>query len=271
MRHTISANDYADIQTFLEDQCGILLGVGKEYLVSSRLGRLLDQYQVADFNALAKLLKSSSNRQLQAAVIDAMTTNETFWFRDMAHYKILTESIAPEFPRGMRIWSAAASTGQESYSIIMSLKDAQSAGRLGPGFRFEILGTDLSSTVLEQAKEARYCGLSASRGLTDEQKHTYFERDDDCITVLPEFRKGVSFREYNLTKSFDTLGRFDVVFCRNVLIYFSAEQKRDIIERIARLLNPGGYLMLGSTESMSDHSDLFEMHHLQGGLAYRRH
>jgi len=271
MRRTIEAEDYLHIQTFLESQCGILLGQGKEYLASSRLGPILDQFHMDDYKTLTEALRHPKNRRLQTAVIDAMTTNETFWFRDTAHFKILTDSIAPEFPRGMRIWSAASSSGQECYSISMTIKKAQKQRQLNPGFRFEILGTDLSPRVLEHAKKARYCGLSAIRGLTEEQTNTFFSRDGDCIRVLPEYRAGVHFRQINLTKPFDTVGRFDLVFCRNVLIYFSAEMKRNIIERIARLLNPGGYLLLGSTESMSDHADLFKMCHLQGGLAYRRH
>ena len=264
----LTAADYATIHEFLELQAGIRLGVGKEYLVTSRLGRVLRHFDLPDFSALAKRLGEVGARQLRVAVVDAMTTNETFWFRDPAHYRILTECVLPNLtPNGLRIWSAACSTGQEPYSLAMILADVK-RGRAGG--RCEIVGTDLSLSALTQAREARYCGMSASRGLSDAQRQRFFVQEDDCIEVRPEYKAGVSFREFNLLEPFDTLGRFDAVFCRNVLIYFSAERKRDILERVARVLNPGGYLFLGSTESMSSHDDLFEMQNVRGGLVYRR-
>jgi len=264
----ISANDYAAIHEFLELQAGIKLGVGKEYLVTSRLGRVLRQFDLGDFSALAKRLGDVGARQLQVAVVDAMTTNETFWFRDPAHYRILIERVLPNLTRNsLRIWSAACSTGQEPYTLAMVLADANKGLA---GGRSEIVGTDISVSALVQAKEARYCGLSAARGLSDAQRQCYFVQADDCLEVRPEYKTGVSFREFNLLKSFDALGKFDAVFCRNVLIYFSAERKRDILERIAKVLNPGGYLFLGSTEAMSSHNDLFETQNAHGGLVYCR-
>jgi chemotaxis protein methyltransferase CheR len=267
----MSAEEYSAIHDFLETQCGIRLGNGKEYLVSSRLGRLLGEHQLTSYGELVSKLQGFAGRKLQTAVIDAMTTNETFWFRDPAHFRILGDTILPNHQgSSFRVWSAAASTGQEAYNILMTIGDARRAGRLPASCRQEVIGTDICTGALAQARTARYCGLSASRGLSEEQKRRYFRVDGDCLEVAPDFRTGASFREFNLTKSFDPLGRFDVVFCRNVLIYFSAERKADILRRIARTMNPGGYLFLGSTESLSGHSDLFEMVNLQGGLAYRR-
>jgi chemotaxis protein methyltransferase CheR len=263
----LSADDYAVIHEFLEKQAGIRLGQGKEYLITSRLGRVLRTHGLTTFSDLARQLKSPGARRLQVAVVDAMTTNETFWFRDAAHYRMLTETLLPELrkPR-LRVWCAACSTGQEPYTIAMALRD----GRPGMLTGLEIIGTDISSTALIQAREARYCGLSAARGLTEQQSRRYFRRAGDCLEVLPQYRQGVMFREFNLLSPFTGLGQFDVVFCRNVLIYFSAERKRDIIERIARNIPKGGYLFLGSTESLNGHADLFEMRSVQGGLAYRR-
>jgi chemotaxis protein methyltransferase CheR len=267
----MSAKEYLAIHDFLEGQCGIRLGSGKEYLVSSRLGRLLREYQLSSYAELVARLQGFAGRQLQTAVIDAMTTNETFWFRDPAHFRILTETILPAHKQtGLRVWSAAASTGQEAYNIAMAIGEARRAGKLPAGCRQEIIGTDICTGALEQAKEGRYCGLAAGRGMTEEQKRRFFRVDGDCLEVAPDYRTGVNFREYNLTKPFDALGRFDVVFCRNVLIYFSAERKADIIQRIGRVLNPGGYLFLGSTESLNGHAELFEMVNQHGGLAYRR-
>lgn len=267
----MSAEEYSAIHEFLESQCGIRLGTGKEYLVSSRLGRLLAEFGLNSYAELVNRLQGFAGRQLQTAVIDAMTTNETFWFRDPAHFRILGDFILPAHRSGgFRVWSAAASTGQEAYNIAMTIGDARRAGRLPGSCRHEIVGTDISASALAQARAGRYCGLSANRGMSEEQRRRYFRIDGDCLEVAPDYRAGVAFREFNLTRSFDILGRFDVVFCRNVLIYFSAERKADIIRRIARAMNPGGHLFLGSTESLNGHNDLFEMVSMHGGLAYRR-
>ncbi len=271
MAANLTADQYQAIHKFLEDKAGIRLGKGKEYLVSSRLGRLLDKDGMSDYGQLVEKLGSFSGRTVQAAVIDAMTTNETFWFRDPTHFRILAEEGLANHQGGVfRVWSAASSSGQEAYNISMVLGDARRSGRGAPGSRVEIVGTDISPTMLALARSARYCGISAGRGLNDEQRKRYFKEDGDCLEVLPEFRTGVSFREFNLTKPIDVLGRFDAIFCRNVLIYFSADLKRQIIERMARALNPGGFLFLGSTESLSGHQELFEMVNVSGGIGYRR-
>jgi chemotaxis protein methyltransferase CheR len=266
----LKSAEYQAIQAFLERQAGIRLGVGKEYLVVSRLSRLLDRFQLSGFEDLAGKINGLGIGSLQTAVIDAMTTNETFWFRDLVHFKILTDHLlAGTRSSRVRIWSAAASTGQEAYTTAICLQDAMQAGRISRNLGYEIIGTDISATALQEARGATYCGVSASRGLNDQQRQRYFKVQDGCIEVLPAYRKGISFRTFNLLQSFDALGRFDVVFCRNVLIYFSQERKRDIVSRIARSLAPGGHLFLGSTESMSGHEDLFEMRNLGGGLVYR--
>jgi chemotaxis protein methyltransferase CheR len=266
----LSSADYQSIHDFLEGQAGIRLGAGKEYLVTSRLGRLLPSLGLGDYADLAKKLTGFGNTAIQTAVIDAMTTNETFWFRDLAHFKVLVDGILAESkPSRLRIWSAAASTGQEAYTTAICLQDGMQSGRIPRNMSYEIVGTDISQTALDEAKGATYCGVAAGRGLSDEQRHRYFRVQDGCIEVLPQYRKGISFRNFNLLKPFDLLGRFDVIFCRNVLIYFSNERKREIVSRMARCLNPGGHLFLGSTESMSGNEDLFEMRHLAGGLVYR--
>lgn len=270
VRNQLTSADYQSIHDFLESQAGIRLGAGKEYLVTSRLGRLLSRFDLAGYAELIIALSAPGAGTLQTAVVDAMTTNETFWFRDNAHFRVLTEGLLAESrPTRLRIWSAAASTGQEAYTTAICLQDAMQEGRVSRTLNYEIVGTDISPTALTEAQGASYCGVSASRGLSDGQRQRYFKEHGGCIEVLPKYRQGISFRSFNLLKSFDALGRFDVVFCRNVLIYFSQERKRDIISRIARSLNPGGHLFLGSTESMSGNEDLFEMRNLAGGLVYR--
>ena len=267
----LSSEQYAKVSDFLERHAGIRLGSGKEYLVVSRLGSVLRSLGMDGFDTLVKNVERGADRALLTHVIDAMTTNETFWFRDPAHYQILTRDILPHVGHGhARIWSAAASTGQEAYSIAISIQGAISARQLPASFSYEILGTDISQSSLEQAEAGRYCGMAAARGLTSEQRHRYFLSDDDCIEVQPVYRKNIRFRSFNLLTGFEGLGRFDVIFCRNVLIYFSQERKRDIIERFSKVLNPGGCLFLGSTESLSGHDDLFEMQRHGTGLVYRR-
>jgi chemotaxis protein methyltransferase CheR len=269
----LGPGDYEAFQKYLQDACGIVLGQGKEYLVTSRLSSLLQSNDIESVGELLKQLRRVSGKNLEVSIIDAMTTNETFWFRDMPHYRLLTEMILPEAeskPRkSMRIWSAACSSGQEPYNISMTVQDYLSTnlGRLAGGV--EVIGTDISNRMLEEAKKGIYCGISASRGLSAEQSKRYFISRDECLEVRPEIRRRVSFRYHNMTESYALMGRFDVIFCRNVLIYFSAEKKADIIERMANVLNPNGYLFLGSTESLTAHSDLFEMVSKNGGIVYR--
>jgi chemotaxis protein methyltransferase CheR len=267
---SLTSDQYSAIHDFLERQAGIRLGPGKEYLIISRLSRLLPTFDLAGYDQLVKALSGFGNSSLQTAIVDAMTTNETFWFRDIAHFRVLTEGLLAESkPSRLRIWSAASSTGQEAYTTAISLQDAMQSGRVSRTLNYEIVGTDISPTAVREAQGASYCGVAAARGLSDDQRRRYFREQGGCIEVLPLYRKGISFRTFNLLKPFDGLGRFDVVFCRNVLIYFSQERKRDIVSRIARSLNPGGHLFLGSTESMSGHEDLFEMRSIAGGLVYR--
>ncbi len=269
----ITQGEYQAFQQFLQDASGIVLGAGKEYLVSSRLNSLMRHYAISSITELLNQLRTDRNPRLRTGIIDAMTTNETFWFRDMAHYELLREKILPEYSglgmQRLRIWSAACSSGQEPYNISMVVQDYQSRnpGRLKASV--DILATDISGSMLEDARKGLYTGMAASRGLSTEQRDRYFTVRGDHLEVRPEVKRRVAFRELNLTKGYELLGRFDIIFCRNVLIYFSNIQKQDIIERMSRVLNPGGYLFLGSTESLTAHSDRFEMVSGLGGIVYR--
>lgn len=267
----LQPQDYRDLCDFFLKASGIVLGEGKEYLVSSRLGRVLREQGLDSFAELLRELNSGRNLRLRTAVLDAITTNETFWFRDMAHFNLLTETILPERVNetgAFRVWSAACSSGQEPYSLSMLASDFR---KKNPGYRrnLEITATDLSEQVLAEAAKGLYCGLSAVRGITPEQRSRYFIPRGDCFEVNPELRRSISFRKQNLMDSFAGLGRFDVIFCRNVLIYFSATTKADVIARMAQSLKPKGYLLLGSTESLSDPKGNFEMVTGQGGIVYR--
>ncbi|MCU7907055.1 MAG: protein-glutamate O-methyltransferase CheR [Candidatus Thiodiazotropha sp. (ex Epidulcina cf. delphinae)] len=267
----ISSAEYESFRLFLQEACGILLGNGKEYLVSSRLGNVMKEARVDSLGALTKMISSSVHSRLRVKVIDAMTTNETFWFRDIGHYLLLKETILPDLNRqgggSIRIWSAACSSGQEPYNISMIAEEYQAFKGVGRAVQIE--ATDISSKVLDEARAGVYCGLAVERGLTHEQQRRFFIPKDNCLEVRPEIKRRVSFKSLNLTSSYPSMGKFDVIFCRNVLIYFANDLKKTIVERMADALNPGGYLFLGSTESINQLTDRFEMRVGHGGISYR--
>jgi chemotaxis protein methyltransferase CheR len=267
----ISPAEYEAFKSFLQQACGILLGNGKEYLVSSRLGGVMKEAGIASLGELLKQIKSPVHSRLKVKVIDAMTTNETFWFRDIGHYILLKETILPDLNRQrggpIRVWSAACSSGQEPYNISMIADEYRTM--YGQARSVQIQATDISSKVLDEARAGVYCGLAVERGLTAEQKRRFFNPQGDCLEVKPEIKQRVTFKPMNLADSYQMMGRFDVIFCRNVLIYFSNELKRDIVERMADILNPGGYLFLGSTESINQLTKRFEMKVGHGGISYR--
>ncbi len=270
---TISAAEYELFRRFLEDACGIILGDNKHYLVTSRLNRLMREFELASFTELMNRLKLQRNGSLRERIIDAMTTNETLWFRDTYPYEVLKHVIFPEVtatrPMQLNIWSAASSSGQEAYSISMTIQEYLAGKPGGLPANTRIVGTDISTTMLRDANEASYDRMAMARGLSEERKSRFFVKKDDRWQVKPEIRSRVSFRELNLTQSYAALGKFDIVFCRNVLIYFSSEMKSDILSRIARTLRPGGWLFLGGSESPTSYCDNFELVRTPHGVAYR--
>ena len=270
MTTSFSPEEYKNFQQFLERACGIVLGDNKHYLVSSRLTRLMRDNQIDSLQSLVDRLQASASGPLRTKVIEAMTTNETLWFRDTYPFEVLAKTIFPEFKEqnknNLRIWSAACSSGQEPYSISMV---ADEYAIHNPGFRIDVTATDISQAIVAEAKEARYDALALARGLSEERKLRYFSAIGNHWQVNSNIRSRVSFRECNLMQSFAMLGKFDVIFCRNVLIYFSAESKKDILNRMAASLNPRGFLMLGASESIAQYCDAFEMVRASTGVVYR--
>lgn len=273
LNQSISARDYDSFRQFLEEACGIVLGENKQYLVASRLNRLLRELEIESVGELINRVEKKSNSQLRERIIDAMTTNETFWFRDNHPYALLKDLLLPELaknkPSQVKIWSAASSSGQEPYSISMIVQEYLQSRPGSLPNNFQIVGTDISPTMLESAKQGEYDSLALSRGLSPERKKRFFSQNGDVWQVKDEIRKRVRFQELNLMNNYNSLGKFDIVFCRNVLIYFSAELKRDILRRIAQVLSPGGHLFLGSTETIASYSDDFETVRHQGGIVYQ--
>ncbi|WP_258868093.1 protein-glutamate O-methyltransferase CheR [Alkalilimnicola ehrlichii] len=262
---------YQDFREFLERACGIVLGENKQYLVASRLAPVMLEHGFHDLGELVAQLDRFGGGNLRAQVIEAMTTNETQFFRDNYPYAILKEYVFPELQKrrvyNARVWSAGCSSGQEAYSISMSLQEYNEQGGRLDG---EVLGTDISPQIVEQASLGRYNSSAITRGLTDERRVRFFrELDPQTWEVRPEIKRRASFRTHNLLESFAVLGRFDVIFVRNVLIYFSVESRTDILARMAKTLNPGGYLIVGASESLARQADDYEMIRLPKGVIYQ--
>lgn len=257
---------------FLRSACGVVLGENKEYLVNSRLNKLMADNGIGSLIELVyQLNQSPPNSRLYTSVVDAMTTNETSWFRDGYPYEFLKEQLLPSAEaegRELRIWSAASSSGQEPYSISIIIHEFLK-NRVGPVSRSQIVATDISQTMLRDAREGLFDKMTLDRGLSAARLSSYFEPQSSMWQLKNEIRDRVIFREFNLLGSYASLGKFDVIFCRNVLIYFSEETKRDILARIASALKPGGYLVLGGAESMANYSDCFEVVRLKNGLLYQ--
>jgi len=269
----ISPNEYEEFRRFLQDACGILLGDNKHYLVTSRLNRLIREFGIDSFGELMRQLKSARNNQLKERIIDAMTTNETLWFRDRYPFEILKSTILPELsasrPKQLRIWSAACSSGQEPYSISITLQEYATGrpGSLPP--LTQITATDISATMLRDANSGHYDRMSLARGISEERLARFFIPRGEKWEIRPEIKSRVAFRELNLLQSYAALGKFDIVFCRNVLIYFSSDLKRDILARLAQSLNPRGWLFLGGSESPTSYSEAFELVRTKEGVVYR--
>ncbi|QFU05561.1 Chemotaxis protein methyltransferase Cher2 [Pseudoalteromonas sp. THAF3] len=270
----LELGEYNQFRAFLEQQCGIVLGDNKLYLVKSRLAPLMARFSVESLSQLVSKTLSPHERQLRAAVVDAMTTNETLWFRDSYPFELLKTKLLPEckdLRRPVKIWSAASSSGQEPYSIAMSVAEYQQSrpGQLSSGA--QIIGTDISNTMLDICKNAEYDSLALARGLSAERRKKFFsDSGNGMAKVNDNVKRMVSFRHLNLLDSYALLGKFDIIFCRNVLIYFSPEVKAKIIGQFAQALNPKGYLFLGASESMTGLSTEFDMIRCNPGIIYQK-
>jgi len=274
---TIQPTEFRLMRDYIEKNCGIVLGEEKAYLVETRLGGLLAETGSPDFAAFYHRVAAETGTALRDKIVDAMTTNETLWFRDQHPFRILKEILLPEFAVHLksgarfriRIWSAASSTGQEPYSIAITI---QEFCRNNPGLRpeqFEILASDISPSALYLAKAGRYDVGALGRGMPDEFRQRYFRQEGPVWVVNDEVKRMVTLRKFNLQDSLDVLGRFDIVFCRYVTIYFSEPFKRQIWEGIARLTAQGGYFFTSGVENLQKAEDLFEPRIHGTGTYYR--
>jgi chemotaxis protein methyltransferase CheR len=245
--------DYEYLRKFLRERSGLVLSADKHYLLESRLLPVSRRAGLASLAELAHRLRSNDCEALAAEVVEAMTTNESFFFRDKIPFEHFRDTIIPRLiaarghRRRIRIWCAAASTGQEPYSLAMSIKEM--GDRLS-GWQIEILATDISNEALRRARSAIYSQFEVQRGLPIMLLLKYFKQIDENWQIGPDIRAMVQFRMLNLIGDFAKLGIFDVVFCRNVLIYFDQPTKISVLDRLAQNLDRDGYLVLGAAETV---------------------
>lgn len=272
----IAAEDYGFLSDLLKKHSGLALGPGKEYLLESRLPSVAVTYGHADVPQLVKALRSMPSKQMVKHVCDAMTTNETMFFRDGKPFVTLEKELLPAAAkrakaqgRSVRLWCAASSTGQEPYTIAMIV--AQMEAQL-EGVRVEITATDFSSAALARAKAGIYNQFEVQRGLPVQLLVKYFKPHPEGFELVPEIRNRVTYQEINLLDPFPSFWQFDIIFCRNVLIYFDVPTKKDVIDRMAKLLMSGGGLFLGGTESTLGITDsVVRVPGNAGGLFCRPH
>jgi chemotaxis protein methyltransferase CheR len=253
--------EYDYLRKLLKERSGLVLSSDKQYLVESRLLPIARKGGLASLGELVQKLKTPGTEALIVEVVEAMTTNESFFFRDKIPFDHFREAIMPSLltaragQRRVRIWCAAASTGQEPYSLAMCLKEM--AAQLA-GWRVEILATDLSTEVLEKAKAGIYSQFEVQRGLPIQLLVKYFTQIGETWQIAPEIRSMVQYRSFNLLSDFGQLGTFDAVYCRNVLIYFDQQTKIDVLERVARITEADGYLVLGAAETVVGLTEAFK-------------
>ncbi|HZL31543.1 MAG TPA: protein-glutamate O-methyltransferase CheR [Pseudolabrys sp.] len=257
----MTPQDFDYLRQMLRERSGLMLSAEKQYLAESRLLPVARRHGLVTLTDLIGKLRTNPAAPLGAEIVEAMTTNETFFFRDKMPFDHFRQTIMPALlsararEKRIRIWCAAASTGQEPYSLAMMLREMSDPLT---GFRVEILATDLAGEVLERARAGIYTQFEVQRGLPIQQLLKYFTQTGDSWQLAADVRAMVHFRTLNLLNDFSPLGSFDVVFCRNVLIYFDQETKIGVFNRLARQIPNDGYLVLGAAETVVGLTDAFK-------------
>lgn len=270
---TISPADFDYVRNYIKSKSAITLEAGKEYLVESRLSSLLSGENCKDITELVARLREKPESPLHAKVLDAMTTNETFFFRDITPFEAFKKEVIPDLlsrrsPGGpLNIWCAASSSGQEPYTIAMCIADSFPLLK-APG-ALTLIASDISQQMLTKAKAGLYTQLEVNRGLPAALLVKYFTKIGLDWQIKDEIRKMVDYRMLNLSTTFPTMPAMDIVFIRNVLIYFEVEVKKKILEQIRKILKPDGYLFLGGSETTFNLDDNFERCDLNKTVAYR--
>ncbi len=262
----INPDEIKLLSKYIYDVSGIMLDASKAYLLETRLNSLLDKMGLASYRELYNKAVTDSRRLIEGMIIDAISTNETLFFRDTGPFEVLRYKILPDLidartngssgllPVPLRIWSAACSTGQEVYSIAIVLKELLL--NLSK-YNIKLLGTDISDAAVAKSSYGEYGRFEIERGLPSDKLQNYFRQSGENWKIKDEIRAMAQFKKINLLHPINSLGQFDVIFCRNVAIYFSPQDRKKLFDKLAGMLAPDGYLIIGSTESLTGVSDKY--------------
>ncbi len=275
MRVKVSSVELSAIAEYVEDRSGILLDSGKSYLVETRLGPLLEKMECATYSDLLRKSKKDRGGDTLQKIVDAISTQETSFFRDTHPFKLFTHKLVPDhFEQSgsdgistLRIWCAASSTGQELYSIAISLKEL--LGDLS-NYRIRIVGTDISDDALATASAGRFTRLELARGINAEYLRRHFYKDGDVWRINDELRSITFFKKANILEPQPSLGSFDIIFCRNVAIYFSKENRQKLYQNISDRMTAESTLLIGSTESVIGVAEQFSRLEFHGSVYYNK-
>ena len=271
----VTPDEFKVLARLVDDLCGVVLDESKTYLIESRLSKVAQEAGCKNFSELYYKARYESDKVIQTKIIDAITTHETLFFRDTSPFEALQHKVLPELldaksrtvtPKRLRIWSAACSTGQEPYSICIVLH------QLLPDIAtwdIKITATDISDAAVQQASIGRFRDTEIQRGMKSDLLDRYFTREPDAWKIKDEIRAMVAFKRLNLLDPFANSGPFDIIFCRNVAIYFNAMARRSLFERLIRELAPDGYLFVGSSESLTDLGPQFVPQHHCRAIFYQ--
>ena len=257
----MSPQDFDFISSLIKSRSGLVLTPDKSYLLESRLMPVARKHGLKGLDELVSALRTRKEEALIVEVVEAMTTNESFFFRDIKPFDLLRDEVLPPIlekraaKKHLRIWCAAASSGQEPYSIAIVLKEL---GAKLAGWNIDMVGTDISRDILKKAADGKYSQFEVQRGMPIQLLLKYFDKVDETWQIKDDIRKMVQYKYWNLLDDLKGLGGFDIVYCRNVLIYFDAETKGRVLEGISKLMPEDGMLFLGGAETVLGVTDKFK-------------
>jgi chemotaxis protein methyltransferase CheR len=263
--------NFTFFRDFLKKESGLIINEDKVYLLTSRLSPVAKKWGYETIDKMGDALKTSSNKDLVRDVVEAMTTNETSFFRDTRPFDLFRDEVMPpiiearQTSKRLRIWCAACSSGQEPYSLEMIMREEPLKSKLA-GFHIEIVATDISEDILAQARQGEYTQFEVQRGLPITMLMNNFEQRGEKWGVKEDLKKNIKYKYFNLLAPMAELGKFDIIFCRNVLIYFDEATKGDVLNRMAKQLAPDGFLFLGGAETVLGITDSFKLKEGARGL-----
>ena len=269
--------EFKNFSKYILDISGIALAAGKEYLLETRLNPLLHKHECSSFSQLHQIAKQDFKKKIENEIIDAISTNETYFFRDKSPFELLKNKILPDLidkrskensslKPTIRLWSAANSTGQEIYSIAMTMLEM---GITPDKYNIKLFGSDISDSAIAQASYGLYNKFEVARGLDVSRLNRYFDKRDDNFKIKDQIRSMAQFKKMNLMKPLMGLGKFDIILCRNVMIYFTGQDRKRIYQNISKILEPDGYLLIGSTESLANDIDIFSSQKYLNSVFYQ--